>query len=58
MFLESESGWGAWGAWGACSGGERVRTRSCEAGACGGARAQVARCSDDTELDNGILMVL
>ncbi|XP_045538150.1 semaphorin-5B [Papilio machaon] len=49
---ESESGWGSWGSWGACSGGERVRQRSCEAGACSGAQVQVARCSDDTELDN------
>ncbi|XP_068619537.1 semaphorin 5c [Battus philenor] len=49
---ESESGWGAWGAWSECSGGERVRQRSCEAGACVGAQLQVAHCADDTDLDN------
>ncbi|XP_046971911.1 semaphorin-5B [Vanessa cardui] len=48
---ESEAGWGAWGAWGACAGGERVRRRGCDAGACVGAQLQVARCADD-ELDN------
>ncbi|CAH2054373.1 unnamed protein product, partial [Iphiclides podalirius] len=48
---ESESGWGAWGAWSECSGGERVRRRSCEAGACVGAQLQVARCGD-ADLDN------
>ncbi|CAK1593965.1 unnamed protein product [Parnassius mnemosyne] len=49
---ESESGWGAWGTWSECSGGERFRQRSCEAGACLGAQLQVAHCGDDTELDN------
>ncbi|CAH2095397.1 unnamed protein product [Euphydryas editha] len=49
---ESESGWGEWGAWGACAGGERVRRRSCESGACVGAQLQVARCSDERDMDN------
>ncbi|XP_072933331.1 semaphorin 5c-like [Epargyreus clarus] len=50
---DSEAGWGAWGEWTACEGGERVRRRQCEAGACVGAQLQVARCADnDAELDN------
>nr|XP_032522698.1 semaphorin-5B-like [Danaus plexippus plexippus] len=48
---ESESGWGAWGAWSECEGGERVRRRSCESGACVGAQLQAAKCGDD-DMDN------
>ncbi|XP_045779006.1 semaphorin-5B [Maniola jurtina] len=50
---ETEVGWGPWGEWGECESGERIRRRSCEAGACVGAQLQVARCTtDDAEMDN------
>ncbi|XP_047511358.1 semaphorin-5B [Pieris napi] len=48
---ESETGWGSWGQWSECDGGERVRRRSCESGACVGPQLQVARC-DDNNMDN------
>ncbi|CAG9568073.1 unnamed protein product [Danaus chrysippus] len=54
---QSESGWGSWGAWSECEGGERVRRRSCESGACVGAQLQAARCGDD-DMDNGCLLCL
>ncbi|XP_075984423.1 semaphorin 5c [Anticarsia gemmatalis] len=50
---DAEAGWGEWGEWGDCNAGERVRRRSCQAGACLGAQLQVARCADGNEdLDN------
>lgn len=54
MFSDPEAGWGEWAEWGPCTAGERVRRRSCQAGACLGAQLQVARCGDGgDELDNG-----
>ncbi|XP_041982701.1 semaphorin-5B [Aricia agestis] len=48
--LQSDVGWGDWGEWGECTGGERVRRRSCASGACVGPQLQVAVCGQD--LDN------
>ncbi|XP_050679384.1 semaphorin-5B [Leptidea sinapis] len=49
---DSEARWGSWGPWGDCEGGERVRKRSCESGACVGAQLQVAKCDGDNDMDN------
>ncbi|KAM3962149.1 LOW QUALITY PROTEIN: semaphorin 5c [Aphomia sociella] len=49
---DEDTGWAEWGLWSECVNGERVRRRECGAGACVGARLQVARCSLGDDMDN------